>query len=571
MRILLEILVAAQPALAASFERLPEGRLPSAARPTSPVPKIELPEIGANTVPVLPNIPSLDAAADAVLPGQVSTGLAGPQAVLPGAGAETPQAALASRLEPIAETVAGDIENSGRVSGEIGAQSSEGEIRLLQGGAPEAVPSVAAALPEEAPHTSGLQSSKSAPLSPERQRDVKLMMWGTPAYKVGAEVVTLSFPLLVMKSLGGATMVAGLLIVYQLAQAVGGALTPPLLRRFPASKVLAASVLAQGVLVGGLLALAAAHAVTASLVFPVYGLIGAAIGVADTCRRLMPSLLLGHDEEALRVYNARMHRRYETAGVIGSALGGAMIALVGPLYAMLIQPPAYLISAFLLWKVRKPVSAQTVDEDSASWGDVFKGAKKVLTDRRFRWLAAAMVLPQIIHRVFENLLLPVYAKTLLGAGALAAVLLTASNFGELGGASLILKRSQRYPGPSAWVRWGAFGLLAGWMLPLAGLHLPIALALGLLVPAIFVFSSTWAASQLSLDSDVQRAVSQKEQPGVMSFLNGLFIAGTALVSLGLGWLLDYAGTGPALLWICAGFTAVGLLVYRASVRLKNPS
>ena len=101
----------------------------------------------------------------------------------------------------------------------------------------------------------------------------------------------------------------------------------------------------------------------------------------------------------MRQYNARLHRRYEAAGVVGSLLGGGLIALVGPLWAMLIQPPAYLLSARLLFKVKHD-RPEAGEEESGSWGAVWRGAKIVLGGARFRWLAAAMILPQIVHRVF---------------------------------------------------------------------------------------------------------------------------------------------------------------------------
>lgn len=569
MRLLLALLVCVQPAFAASIERLPEPRPLTGVAVSRGLPKLELPAAPDLGVPGLPSTElGIPATLAAALPVSVLPAAAAPQlAALAVPAAAEPQAALTAGLEPVAAAVSADLQSLGRASGESASGSGETEIRLLQGAAPQN----AAAAPVAAPPSSASPAplKPAAPASEETRRAVKLIMWATPAFKLGAEVVTLSMPLLVMKSLGGATVVAALIIVYQAAQAAVGALTPALLRRFPATKVLAGSVLAQAVLVGSLLGLAAAHSAAPWLVFPVYGLVGGAIGVADTARRLIPSLLMGRDEQALRDYNARLHRRYEAAGVIGSLAGGALIALIGPLYAMLIQPPTYLLSAWLLMKVKLPARASQ-EHDGSSWKDVFAGAKRVLRDSRFRWLAAAMVLPQIIHRVFENLLLPVYAKTLLGAGALAAVLLTASNLGELGGASIMLKKSSRFPGPSAWVRWAALGLLAGWALPVAG-HLSLALGLAALVPLIFVFSSTWAGSHLSLESDVQRHVPEKEQPGVMSFLNGLFIGGTALVSFGLGRLLDGLGTGPALLWICGAFTAVGVLLWLAARRLKERS
>lgn len=563
MRVLLAALLAAQQCFGVAFEALPETRVEPAPIPgQGAAPVAVVPPLGSLLIE-RPSIPDLAIPS----PELIETQSLQPIQTRTARAQRSEKQTLAQRMISLGTRLA-DLTGFGR-SERFEASSSAGErqIRLLQGGTVgDENASAASPAPPSTPTLQKRSSGSRPPQDPRRA--VRLMMWGTPAFKLGAEVVTLSLPQLVLKAAGpagGAAAVAMLLIVYQAAQAVVGMATPMLLRRFPASKVLAASVLTQAVLVAALVGLSAAHLVSTWSVLPFYGLLGAAIGVADTARRLIPSLLLGHDEDALRDYNARLHRRYETAGVIGSAAGGLLIATIGPLYAMLIQPPAYLVSAWLFSRVRHQRS--TIGSGEGSWRDVFRGAKKVAADPRLRWLAAAMILPQIIHRVFENLVLPVYAKTVLGAGALTAALLTASNLGELGGASFMLKRSKRYPGPSSWVRWAAFGLIAGWALPAVG-GLPLALALGVLAPCIFVFSSTWAGSHLSLESAAQKLVAEKEQPGVVSFLNGLFILGTAAASLLLGRLLDAAGTPSALLWICGGFTAVAAVLWSASRALK---
>jgi hypothetical protein len=247
------------------------------------------------------------------------------------------------------------------------------------------------------------------------------------------------------------------------------------------------------------------------------------------------------------------------------------MAAFGPLWSLLLQPPAYLLGAWLFSRVSVPDAPPAAALAPVRGGlraraaeylaDVKAGAKLVLGDRRLRWLALAFVLPQIVHRVFENLILPVYAKTVLGHGGYSAYLLTASNLGELVGAALLLRLAAKIPAPS-WVRRGGLGMLLGWALVFSH-SLPV------LLPLILAFSMTWSSSDLSLRAEVQSALSEKDLPRATSFLFGAFVLGAAAVSLGLGAFLDALAPAVALPWVCGLFTALGAAVFLASRRLRR--
>jgi MFS family permease len=413
-------------------------------------------------------------------------------------------------------------------------------------------------------------STPRAPNNPESARSVRRMMLGTAAMKSGMETVTLSVPLLALTALGGASVVAALVVAYGVSQAVFAGAAGSLADRFSARKVLAGAVVAQAALVGVVVALGAFHALGVATLLPLYILIGGAVGIAETTRHSIPALILGQDGDALNKYNARLHIAYESAGVAGALAAGALIAFAGPLWSLLIQPPAYLLAAYFFLRVRhaRPAGVPLAASGSA-WSkvkayaaDVAAGAKLVLGDGRLRWVALAFVLPQIVHRVFENLLIPVFAKTILHAPQSSAWLLTASNLGELVGAVLLLNFAARFKGPTAWVKYGALGLLLIWALASTT-------ALPVLLPLILVSSLSWAASDLSLRSEIQRTIPEKDQPRALSFLYGAFVLGSAAVSFGLGGFMDYLGMGPALYWICGGISALALAVFLAARRIKR--
>lgn len=406
--------------------------------------------------------------------------------------------------------------------------------------------------------------------SPETAKNVRRMMTGTAVMKSGMETITLSVPLLALTAFGGISGVAGLVVVYGLSQAVFASMAGGLADRFSARKVLAGAVAAQAALVGTLIAVGAAGALSMGTMIPLYLLIGGVTGVIETARHSIPTLLLGQDEAALKKYNAKLHIAYEVAGVTGALAAGALIAFVGPLWSLAIQPPVFALAAWYFWRVRHPLPSGATAASaggvrakaSAYFADIKAGAKLVLGDPRMRWVALAFVLPQIVHRVFESLLIPVFAKTVLMAPQASAWLLTASNLGELLGAVLLLKLASRFKGPAAWVKYGALGLLLIW-------GLATTTSLPFLLPLILVSSLTWAASDLSLRSEVQGRVAEKDQPRALSFLYGAFVLGSALVSLALGGILDALGMGLALYWICGGITALALAVLYASRRLKS--
>lgn len=480
-----------------------------------------------------------------------------------------------SRERLLSASRAPGLENVGRpgVSGEASAAAADAQFRALTG--EELPPIRAAADGAGAARPSGLApaAAPDAPQDPARAKSVRLMIAGTAAMKTGMETVTLSVPVLVLSGLGGASLVAGLVVVYGVAQAVFSGAAGGLIERFAPQKVLAGAVVAQAGLVAGLVGLGAAGLLGPAVLLPLYVLIGGAVGIMETARQSIPARLLGPDGPALARYNARLHIFYESAGVAGALAAGALMAAFGPLWALLIQPPAYLIGAWLFSRVRVPAEAPAAPPAESKTGglraraaeylaDVKAGARLVLGGGRLRWLALAFVLPQIVHRVFENLLLPVYAKSVLGQGGYSAYLLTASNMGELVGAALLLRLAAKIPAP-VWVKRGGMGLVLAWALVFT--H-----SLPLLLPLILAFSMTWSSSDLSLRAELQSSLSEKELPRATSFLYGTFVLGAAAASLALGAFLDALAPALALPWICGLFTALGVAVFFASRRLRAP-
>jgi hypothetical protein len=477
-----------------------------------------------------------------------------------GAAQTTPQ-----RLAAVAERVAAAGAGLEKAPGEGAAAVADGQIRLLQGAEGDSAPAVVAA---------PVSSSLPAPLPPaERETAVRRMKAGSMAFKFGLDSMGAAIPFVAMATLGGATAVALLVVgVYGLAQAAAGSWAGALTQKVPASAVVSIALVSQAVLLAATAGLGAAALLPAWTLYPLYGAVGAAVGAAETSRRILPVLVLGQDEEALRRYNAELHRRYEIAGVSGAAAAGLAMWFfgtgTGPLVALAVAPAAAVFGAWQFWRVRHPQpGAGSPDEPSASVSEALRLLRR---DGALRAIAAAMLLPQIVHRLLENLVLPVYAKGALGVDALSAAMLTASNAGELLGASLLIRYAAKIPDAYRWVRWGAYGGAAAWVMSLAltwgltGLWGFAAVAL-----PILVMSATWAASHVSLETEVQKRVEPRLQPRVFSLLFSTYVVGSAAASYFVGRLIDGLTLGPGLLAVNAAIAVVALIAWLAAGRLKR--
>jgi hypothetical protein len=569
------------PASAAVGARLLPVRAPSPAAqvrlslPSAPLsPSLSAPSLSPSLAPSLPSLGAAPLAPAAIAPlaAAAASPALPPLAAAPAAPAAASPVFHAShqRLVVAGEAVAAAA-GAPDPSADASRGSADAQFSLLTGELAAERPD---ALPVPADGPSVLRSLdllryKPEPgQDPEVTRKVKRMMLATSVMKAGTETVTLGVPLLILTSFGGATLVAAMVVGYGLTRAAFGAGVEGLTRRWSARRVLAGAVTAQAALVTVILGLGAAGMLSVGTLFPLYLLIGGTVGVIETSRRVIPALLLGRDDTVLSKYNARLHIWYEVAGVTGALSAGALIAFAGPLWALLIQPPAYLLAAWLFFGVKH---AKPEPEPGAGTGgsvlakvkrylaDIRESGKLVLGDARLRWIALAFVFPHIVHRVFEGLLIPVFAKRVLEEPSFSAYLLTASNLGELVGAALLLKFAERVT-VSKWVKWGGLGLVLAWGMVFT--H-----SLPLLLPVILLFSMTWAASDLSLLSAIQKHVKTSDTAGAIAFLNGAYVLGGAAASLLMGYFLDAMPLSQAVMWICAAFTALGAAVWYAGKKL----
>ncbi|MBI5201416.1 MAG: MFS transporter [Elusimicrobia bacterium] len=551
----------------------------------APAAPVAMPVVGGQAVPIaLPPGPQTLSLGQAVLFSPNPLPLRGRG----NKNAKKPVSAQPLALAEKGVAIAKEAKLAASAPADAATASTERQFNILLG-APSAEPAKSET-EVEAPATAGWKNLLSpalpknaaraaaepeAPQPPQStKKSVRWMQAGTALWKFGIDPVTVAVHLIALQALGGATQVAWLVIFYGTSQMIATSLAAGFTDRHPAAKVAAGAALTQAGLVAAVLGLSALGWVSSSTLFPLYAALGAATGVLETARRVVPALVLGKDEQALKQYNGSLHMFYETAGVSGALLAGAVILKFGAAAALWLQPIAALGAAYAFSRVSHAFepAATAAPSGSAreriaaaikgSAEDLRIGAKAILGDPRLRWFTLVMVLPAVVHRVFENVLLPVFAKQVLEMPAASAWLLGSSNLGELIGAAVLLRFAATSKGPFAWLRLAAVGLLGIWALSATS-------SLPLLFTLIFLSSLTWAASDLSLLSFLQSVLPEKTQPRALGFLVGLTTLVSTVAALSLGKALDGIGAAAGIVGANAAFTILAVALYFAAKRLKK--
>ena len=238
----------------------------------------------------------------------------------------------------------------------------------------------------------------------------------------GDQLARIALAVLVFDATGSAAATATAYAVTFLPWLVGGPLLAGLGDRYPRRTVLVAcDVLAAGLLV--VMALPGLSLVVlGALLFLVVTLAAPFTAArAALVRDLFP------DDDRYAAAVALGAVTIQLAQVAGFAVGGLLVAALGPQQALLVDAVTFMLSALLVrvWVRHRDAPAAAGQDRRGHWADVRAGARLVFGDRRLRvltlfaWLAAFHV-----HSVPSGVVVPYAAAR--GAGPLAVGLLLAA-------------------------------------------------------------------------------------------------------------------------------------------------
>ena len=235
---------------------------------------------------------------------------------------------------------------------------------------------------------------------------------------IGDQVARVALTILVYDATGSAALTALTYALTFLPDLVAGPLLSGLADRFPrratmiASDVLRAALVAAMALPGTPLVLIGALLVAVQCVAAPFAAARAAI---------LPHLLPG---DRYVVGSAVLTTTYQSAQVLGFAVGGPLVALVGVPAALLTDAATFVVSALVLLGVpeQRPDAAPRTPQ-----AQVRDGLRMVSSDRRLRALVALACVSAFVVTV-EGLAAP-YAAALGGGPVAVGVLLAANPLG----------------------------------------------------------------------------------------------------------------------------------------------
>ena len=408
----------------------------------------------------------------------------------------------------------------------------------------------------------------------------------TGIFKFGMEALNITMPLIALTYFGSAVWMATMAVTWGSAMTLSSMLSGGLIDRKPVNKVLAAAMVTQAGLVAGIIGLFMAGIASPLMVLPLYAAAGATMGIVVTARDCIPARILGRDHGLLGRFNATTHIVYEIAGTIAPLLVGLLIHQFGLTAALFIHPPAYLLAALVfgrmeLGRIRSGGTGANASSDAQpapapaggfkglikrTAGDIKAGAKFIFGSQEFRWLGFMLLGPMVVHRVVEQIVMPVFVKTVLGSAEKAAWIVSGSNFGEFLGALLLLKvmmGSQQGKRPSRfrWIPLMALGTLGTWSLISGG-------SLYMVIPAIFAMSLTWAANDINMTSYFQSRLPSEHAGKAIGFLMAAEFGVIMASSYLLGLMFDLFPAKWAFLAINLALTALAFMFYKGRAKLE---
>ena len=144
--------------------------------------------------------------------------------------------------------------------------------------------------------------------------------------------------------------------------------------------------------------------------------------------------------------------------IIGPALGGIVVAIVGARYAFLMTALTFLIGALLLKGIKEEVVSQFENRESF----IFEFKEGIKTVREMPWVAAMILMATfqlMIVVAAETVLLPVITKREFSSNSVMAASLATFAIGATISALWSLKAKPKYPGKVSLIIWSIFAVI----------------------------------------------------------------------------------------------------------------
>jgi MFS family permease len=371
------------------------------------------------------------------------------------------------------------------------------------------------------------------PINPLRERNFRLLFSAQAISLLGSGVAPVALAFGVLRSTGSAVDLGIVLAAREAVMVVlllfGGVWADRLPRQLIGAVANAVCVLAQAAT--GLLFLTHTSQVWSLALLA--ALNGAAIAFwGPASVGLVPSTV---PTPALRQANSLLGLARNSSGVAGAALGGVLVALIGPGLGLEIDAASYLAAALLIWAIRTSTIEEAARRRQGVLGDLATGWSEFWS-RSWLWgIVVQFALFNMAYVGAVSVLLPVFARRSLGGPPAYGAIYALAGIGAVIGGLAMLRLAPARPllvGSAGIVVSLPFFALMALGAPLWGLLLTSLLA-GI---GVETFSVLWSTTmQERIPRDKLSRVSSYDSFGSFVLMPlGLAAAGPLEAAVGLG-------------------------------------
>lgn len=383
---------------------------------------------------------------------------------------------------------------------------------------------------------------------------------------VGNAMAPVALAFAVLEMPGGTATTLGLVLTARAAAQVifvliGGVIAD----RFPRHRVMVAADVAAGIAQTAVAMLVITGRADLGLLAALAVVSGAATALfTPASRSVMPLLVSG---DLLQAANGLLQLSVRGGSIVGAALAGVLVSIIGAGPTLLIDAATFFVSAILLAlvRLRNPIA----QVPSGTVLKMLRSGWKEFVSRRWVWVMVAQL-------SFVNILLagsffvlgPVVAQRSLGGAPAWGAILTAQSIGFIAGSAVAARFRPRRPVQTAAL------LTAGFALPV--------FALGTTLPVVIIAAAAFVAGacidlyRVVFDTALQKRIPPESLSRVMSYESvgsmALVPVGSAIagpVAAGLG--TEAALIGAALLIVVAGPVVLLIRDVRRVEEVKEPS
>lgn len=371
----------------------------------------------------------------------------------------------------------------------------------------------------------------------------------------GTRLSQIAVPWLVLTTTGSASR-AGVVAFAELAplvlaQSLGG----PWVDRIGAKRVAVWCDAASAVVVALLPLIHAAGKLTFPALVALIAVCGFMRGPSDTAHHAMIPDVVTHTGAATERVTGLVGTTDNLASLIGAGVGGAIVAVLGPINALSLNAASFAVSALILAvATRSLAKPQTkldpVDAGSSYWRELREGFSYLRRDTLLLGIMLLTAMTNMLNQGYSSVLLPTWAKESgRGAGIIGVL-------GACMGASALVGSLL-----AAW--WGArmprFPIyMAGFLL--AGAPRWVSLALNLPLPALVAITIGAGFGAGFLNPVLGALQFERIPPALMGRVSaaGLAISWCLMPLGGLlaGWAASSTGITTSLLIFAASYLAV---------------